>query len=143
MKYLGVLFDENLSWKPHIDYTSTKVSKGIGIVARLRHLVSFSTLLNIYRSLIKPYISCGLVAWGQAVNTHLNKIVTLCIYQIINLTVRLFLLILGFYRQNCFTSNRLPLCYMTLLIIARHLIFLNSSQLQAPHRFTPIPHGLQ
>ena len=77
MKYLGVLLDDNLSWKPHIDYISTKISKGISIIATLRDLVPFSTLLNIYRSLIEPYISYGLVAWGQAVNTHLNKIVTL------------------------------------------------------------------
>ena len=105
VKYLGILLDDNLSWKPHIDYISTKISKGIGIIARLRHLVPFSTLLNMYRSLIEPYISYGLVAWGQAVNTHLNKIVTLqkrvlrlMYFQIIKPTVRLFLLILGFYR---------------------------------------------
>ena len=77
VKYLGLLLDDNLSWKPHIDYISTRISKGIGIIARLRHLVPFSTLLNIYWLLIEPYISYGLVAWGQAVNTHLNKIVTL------------------------------------------------------------------
>ena len=48
VKYLGVLLDNNLSWKPHIDYISAKISKGIGIIARLRHLVPFSTLLNIH-----------------------------------------------------------------------------------------------
>ena len=77
VKYLGVLIDGNLSWKHHINYISTKISKGIGIVARLRHLVPRTTLLNIYRSLIEPYISYGLVAWGQAANAHLNKIVIL------------------------------------------------------------------
>ena len=49
----------------------------IAKIARLRHLIPFSTLLNIYRSLIEPYICYGLVAWGQALNTHLDKIVTL------------------------------------------------------------------
>ena len=73
VKYLGVLIDGNLSWKHHINYISTKISKGIGIIARLRHLVPRTTLLNIYRSLIALYISNGLVAWGQAANTHLNK----------------------------------------------------------------------
>ena len=77
VKYLGVLIDGSLSWKYHIDYISTKISKGIGIIARLRHLVPFTILLNIYRSLIEPYISYGLVAWGQAANTYLNKIVIL------------------------------------------------------------------
>lgn len=31
MKYLGVIFDETLSWRPHIYYISNKISKGIGI----------------------------------------------------------------------------------------------------------------
>ena len=73
VKYLGVLIDENLSWKHHINYISTKISKGIGIIARLRHLVPRTTLLNIYRSLIKLYFSYGLVAWGQAANAQLNN----------------------------------------------------------------------
>ena len=77
MKYLGVLIDENLSWKQHINYISTKIRKGIGIITRLRHLVPLTTLLNIYRSFIEPYISYGLVAWGQAANVHLNKVVIL------------------------------------------------------------------
>ena len=77
VKYLGILTDNNLSWKYHIDYISSKVSKGIGMIARLRHLVPFATLLNIYRSLIGPYISYGLIAWGQAANIHLNKILIL------------------------------------------------------------------
>ena len=40
VKYLGVLIDGNLYWK-HI---STKISKDIGIIARLRHLVPPITL---------------------------------------------------------------------------------------------------
>ena len=36
-----------------------------------------STLLKIYRSLIEPYIPYGLIAWGQAANSSLNKILIL------------------------------------------------------------------
>ena len=72
VKYLGILIDNNLSWKYHIDYISSKVSKGIGMIASLRHIVPFATLLNIYRSLLEPYISYGLIAWGQAADIHLN-----------------------------------------------------------------------
>ena len=39
------------------------------------HFVPTSTLLKIYRSLIEPYISYGLIAWGQAANS--NKILIL------------------------------------------------------------------
>ena len=77
MKYLVITIDNHLSWKYHIDYISSKISKGIGIIARLRHLVPLSTLLNIYRSLTEHYISYGLIAWGQAANIHLHKVLIL------------------------------------------------------------------
>ena len=66
VKYLGILLDSNLSWKFHIEYIALKISKIIGVIARLRHFVPLCTLLNIYRSLIFPYMSYGLAAWGQA-----------------------------------------------------------------------------
>ena len=37
----------------------------------------FITLFNIFPSLIKPYIPKCLVACGQALNTHLDKIIIL------------------------------------------------------------------
>ena len=77
VKYLGVLIDKNLSWKYHIDFIALKISKTIGIISRLRHFIPTPILLNIYRSLIYPYISYGLLVWGQASKTNLNKILVL------------------------------------------------------------------
>ena len=71
------MIDSHLSWRYHIDYISSKISKGVGITARLRHFVPTSTLLKLYRSLIEPYISYGLTAWGQAANSNLNKVLIL------------------------------------------------------------------
>ena len=61
-------------WKYHIDYVASKIGKTIGIFARLRHYVLLNTLLNLYRSLISPYLYYGLVAWGQAANFSLTQI---------------------------------------------------------------------
>ena len=77
VKYLGVLLDSHLSWKYHIDNVALKISRIIGVIARLRHLVPFTTLLSIYRSLILPYLSYGLAAWGQAAKSHLQKTLVL------------------------------------------------------------------
>ena len=64
IKYLGVLIDENLSWKNHLDCV-TEISKTTGMIAKLRHFVPSSVLTNIYKSLILPYLTYGLVAWGN------------------------------------------------------------------------------
>ena len=77
IKYLGILIDKNLTWKHHIDTVSLKISKSVGLLAKLRHFVPQQILLKIYQSLIYPYIIYGLAAWGQAAKTHLNKILLL------------------------------------------------------------------
>ena len=77
VKYLGVLLDSHLSWKYHIDNVALTKSRIIGVIACLSHLVPFTTLLSIYRSLILPYLSYGLAAWGQAAKCHLQKILVL------------------------------------------------------------------
>ena len=74
IKYLGVLIDENLSLKNHLDCVITKISKTIGMIAKLRHFVPSFVLTNIYKSLILPYLTYGIIAWGNASKRYLNKI---------------------------------------------------------------------
>ena len=76
-KYLGVLIDKNLSWKHHIDVIATKISKNVGLIAKLLHYVPRKILLNLYKSLIHPYLTYGLPARGQAGKVYLNKILIL------------------------------------------------------------------
>ena len=70
VKYLGILLDGNFNWKFHIEYVALKTSKIIGVIARLKHFVSLCTL-------IFPYMSYGLSAWGQAAKTHLQNLLVL------------------------------------------------------------------
>ena len=77
VKYLGVLIDSNLTWKQHILFISSKISKSLGMISRLRHFVPTDTLLSIYRSLIQPYITYGIAVWGQAAQTNLDKLLIL------------------------------------------------------------------
>ena len=77
VKCLGILIDKNLSWKIHIDNVATKLSKTVGLIGKLRHFVPQHTLLNIYRALILPYITYGLIVWGQASKTHSTKLLLL------------------------------------------------------------------
>lgn len=77
VKYLGVLIDYKLSWKNHVDSIAFKISKTVGLLSKLRHFVPHHTLVNIYNSLITPYLRYGLIVWGQASKTDLNKLLIL------------------------------------------------------------------
>ena len=71
VKYLGVLID---TWKQHVRFISSKISKSLGIVSRLRHFVSTNTLLSIpASSFIQAYITYCIAVWGQAAQTNLDK----------------------------------------------------------------------
>ena len=76
-KYLGIIIDENLNWKAHISHIENKIKRGIGVISRLRHTVTRSILLNLYYSLIYPYLTYGLVAWGNTYDTTLRPLINL------------------------------------------------------------------
>ena len=76
-KFLGVIVDDSLNFKLHIDYISNKVSKSIGILFKLKDYLPQSTLVSLYYSFIYPYlIYCNLV-WGGTYSSHLGKLIKL------------------------------------------------------------------
>ena len=66
VKNLGLMVDSNLSWKYHIESICDKISKSIGIIAKIRHYVSRRVLLQVYSSLIVPYLTYGICGWGNS-----------------------------------------------------------------------------
>jgi len=76
-KYLGVIIDENLNWKSHVSLIESKIKRGVGVISRLRHTVTKTILINLYYSLIHPYLLYGLVAWGNTYSTTLQPLLNL------------------------------------------------------------------
>ena len=77
VRYLGVIIDNNLSWKHHIDHVAIKISRTVGLICKLRHFLPKHTLLTIYRFLVTPYLTHGWMAWRQAYKSHLEKLLKL------------------------------------------------------------------
>ena len=64
VKYLGLLIDCHPSWRDHIEYTSSKISKNVNILTNVKKYLSKETLINRYYSFIYPYITYGSILWG-------------------------------------------------------------------------------
>ena len=62
--FLGVMLDDFLSWKPHIKMVTSKISRTLGVIKRVRKILPFSALKTLYNSLIVPHINYGLKLWG-------------------------------------------------------------------------------
>ena len=73
-KYLGVYIDNKLNWKKHISITKTKLSKATGMIAKTRHFVTDTVLLNLYYSFFLSHINYNLLNWSTAENTNLDTI---------------------------------------------------------------------
>ena len=55
-KFLGVIIDENVTWKAHINTISTKISKSIGILYRARLTIPRKQLNQLYFSFMHSYL---------------------------------------------------------------------------------------
>ena len=76
-KFLGVMIDSHLTWKPHIDYISKKIAKNIGIIIKARRIFEKDTLLTLYYSFIFPYFNYCIQLWGSTYKSYLDKLVIL------------------------------------------------------------------
>ena len=65
-KYLGVLIDEKLSWKPHIDNINLKIRRGIGMISKVRSFLLPTTIKTLYYSFIYPYLDYNILNWSSS-----------------------------------------------------------------------------
>ena len=72
-KFLGIVVDDNLSWKPHVDKICKLMSRNIGIINRLKTQLPLNSLLMLYTSLISPYLHDGLLVWSNAKSNMIRQ----------------------------------------------------------------------
>ena len=74
VKYLGILIDPHLNWSYQIDSLCGKLSRATGMLSKIRHYVSDSTLRNIYFAIFSSLLNYGSQVWGQSYNKHISRI---------------------------------------------------------------------
>ena len=73
-EYLGILFDDKLSWEPHISELCKKLSQIAGVIFKHRSLLSKKALMLVYHSLVGSSLRYGLICWGTANQNLLQKV---------------------------------------------------------------------
>ena len=63
--FLGLIVNENLKWNCHVEAISKKISRAIGVMARLKNFIPKSAMLHIYNALILSHLSYGLIVWNH------------------------------------------------------------------------------
>ena len=78
-KFLGVIFDKKLSFIPHIKYLKAKCLKALNLLKVLSHTswgADRTTLLHLYRSLIRSKLDYGSIVYGSARKSYLQMLDT-------------------------------------------------------------------
>jgi len=76
-RFLGVVFDQRLTWNEHIDYVTSKCSKRLTLMRAIsgtRWGATTKFLTTIYRALIRSVIDYGAIAYDSASETQLQKL---------------------------------------------------------------------
>ena len=74
INFLGVLLDENLSWKDYIKYIENKVTKNIRLLDRAKLFLGKTSLPALYYSYIHTYLNYPILSWGSTNRTNLKKL---------------------------------------------------------------------
>ena len=74
VKFLGIVVDEQLSFKDHIENVTRKLAVGIGFLYRGRDVLEQKQLKLLYNAIILPHLTyCNLV-WGINYPTYLSRL---------------------------------------------------------------------
>ena len=66
--------ESKLSWKEHIDFICTNISRGIGILNKIKH---FPSNILIHNAIISPYFNYCNLAWGSSTDHAMRRLLCL------------------------------------------------------------------
>ena len=76
-KFLGVVMDDTISWKHHIQALQCKVSKSVGMLYRAASKLGTRKLYTIQCTLVLPYLQYCVILWGITYKSKLKALTML------------------------------------------------------------------
>ena len=75
-RFLGVLIDDKLSWTEHIAAIKSKMSKYIGVLYKLKHILPLKARLTTFNSLVQSHINFCSLVWGSTTKSKIDSLFT-------------------------------------------------------------------
>ena len=72
-KHLGLILDEKLNFKQHIDSAIFKVNKGISTIKQLRYSLPRKLLITIYKAFLRALTDYGDIIYDQPKNDSFSQ----------------------------------------------------------------------
>ena len=73
-KFLGVVLDDKICWKPHIRHVGVKIAKSIAVINKAKHILNTRSLHILYCTMILPYLTYCVEAWGNTYKTAIHPL---------------------------------------------------------------------
>ena len=73
-KYLGVTLDPTLNYNQHISSTIGCVQHKLSMLGKIKKYLKREVALNIYKSMVLPYLNYGDVIYSKASSNDLDKL---------------------------------------------------------------------
>jgi hypothetical protein len=77
MKFLGLIIDENLNWKPHIESLINKITPIIYAIRRIRPLINLDAALQLYYAQIYSHLNYMNPLWNVASDDSIKPLAIL------------------------------------------------------------------
>ena len=74
IKYLGIMLDDKLTWKPHIKQLCTKLGRESWAILKLRNYVNLSALKAVYYSFVPSHLQYCISSRGLVSKTALDPL---------------------------------------------------------------------
>ena len=73
-RHLGVIIDDEFSWRPHITGTCKTISKNLYLLSQLRHFLDTPKRKLFYHAHISPHLTYASTVWDGCSNILFNKL---------------------------------------------------------------------
>ena len=65
-KFRGVIVDEKLNFKDHVNCIQEKISRSTGAIYRIKDYLPIGILIKLYYAMIYPHMTYAVTVWGAS-----------------------------------------------------------------------------